>query len=244
MIEAKTDKVSWSKITVETVYRTRPAEPRASLYPTAKRYMDIICAAVLLVLLSPLMALIALAIQLDSPGSAIFRQKRVGKLGKQFIMFKFRSMHADADEEVHRKFASDYINGNGHKKTENSSTGDDEDVYKPNGDKRITRVGKWLRRTSLDELPQLLNVLKGEMSLVGPRPAVPYEVEEYSGWHLRRLAVLPGMTGLAQISGRSGLTFEKIVRLDLVYIRRRSLAMDMLILWKTIPVVLKAECVA
>ena len=243
MIEAKTDEVSWSKITVETVYRTRPAEPRASLYPTAKRYMDVICAVALLVLLAPLMALIALAIRLDSPGPAIFRQKRVGKWGKQFTMFKFRSMHADADEATHRKFASDYINGNGHKKTANSSTGDDE-VYKPNGDKRVTRVGKWLRRTSLDELPQLLNVLKGEMSLVGPRPAVPYEVEEYSRWHLRRLAVVPGMTGLAQISGRSGLTFEKIVRLDLVYIRRRSLALDMVILLKTIPVVLRAECAA
>ena len=243
MIEAKTDEISWSKITVETVYRTRLAEPRALLYPTAKRYMDVICAVVLLVLLSPLMALIALAIRLDSPGPAIFRQKRVGKWGKQFTMLKFRSMHVDADQEVHRKFASDYINGNGHKKTANSSTGDDE-VYKPNGDKRVTRVGKWLRRTSLDELPQLLNVLTGEMSLVGPRPAVPYEVEEYSRWHLRRLAVLPGMTGLAQISGRSGLTFEKIVRLDLVYIRRRSLALDMAILLKTILVVLTAKCAA
>jgi lipopolysaccharide/colanic/teichoic acid biosynthesis glycosyltransferase len=243
VIEAKTDEIWWPKIKVETVHRTRVAEPRALLYPTAKRWIDIICTVVLLVLLSPLMALIALAIRLDSSGSAIFRQKRVGKWGKQFTMFKFRSMHADADEEVHRKFASDYINGNGHKKTENSSIGDDE-VYKPNGDKRITRVGQWLRRTSLDELPQLLNVLRGEMSLVGPRPVVPYEVEEYSRWHLRRLAVLPGMTGLAQINGRSASPFEKIVRLDLLYIRRRSLALDMLILWKTIPVVLKAEYVA
>ena len=243
MIEAKTDEIWWPKIKVGTVYRTRVAEPRAWLYPTAKRCIDIICAVVLLVLLSPLMALIALAIRLDSPGPAIFRQKRVGKWGKQFTMLKFRSMHVDADQEVHRKFASDYINGNGHKKTANSSTGDAE-VYKPNGDKRVTRVGKWLRRTSLDELPQLLNVLMGEMSLVGPRPAVPYEVEEYSRWHLRRLAVLPGMTGLAQISGRSGLTFEKIVRLDLVYIRRRSLALDMAILLKTILVVLTAKCAA
>jgi lipopolysaccharide/colanic/teichoic acid biosynthesis glycosyltransferase len=191
------------------------------------------------------MALIALAIRLDSSGPAIFRQKRVGQWGKQFIMFKFRSMHANADEKVHRQFASDYINGNGHKHKKNgASSGTEEGVYKPNGDKRITRVGKWLRRTSLDELPQLLNVLRGEMSLVGPRPAVPYEVDEYSKWHLQRLAVLPGLTGLAQISGRSGLTFEKIVRIDLVYIRRRSLVLDLAILLRTIPVVLRADSAA
>jgi len=243
VIEAKTNEISWSRITVETVCRTRFAEPRVPFYPTAKRWMDIICAAVLLVLLLPLMALIALVIKLDSRGPAIFRQTRVGRWGKEFTMFKFRSMYADADEKVHRQFVSDYINGNGHSKTAASSSGE-RALYKPNGDKRVTRVGKWLRRTSLDELPQLLNVLKGEMSLVGPRPAVPYEVEEYSKWHLERLAVLPGLTGLAQISGRSGLTFEKIVRLDLLYIRRRSLVLDIAILLKTIPVVLRARCAA
>jgi lipopolysaccharide/colanic/teichoic acid biosynthesis glycosyltransferase len=204
--------------------------------------MDLIFAAVLLVVLSPLMAFIALMIRLDSPGPAVFLQQRIGKWGREFTMVKFRSMYRDADEEVHRKFASDYINGNGHTKAESSAV--EPAVFKPNGDHRITRVGKWLRRTSLDELPQLLNVLRGEMSLVGPRPAVPYEVEGYSRWHLQRLAVPPGLTGLAQISGRSGLTFEKIVRLDLLYIRRRSLALDMLILLKTIPVVLTAKCVA
>lgn len=244
MIEAKTDEIPWSKITVETVYRTRSAEPRVSLYVRTKRCIDFVCSIALLVLLSPVMALIALAISLDSPGPAIFRQKRVGRWGREFTMLKFRSMHADADDQVHREFASDYINGNGHAKRGTYSTSDDKGLYKPNGDKRITRVGNWLRRTSLDELPQLVNVLRGEMSLVGPRPAVPYEVEEYSNWHLQRLAVLPGLTGLAQISGRSGLTFEKIVRLDLEYIRRRSLALDVEILLKTIPVVFKAECAA
>lgn len=237
MIEAKSKPLPWSSVTLETISTPRIAEPRAALYPIAKRLLDIGCAAVLLVILAPFLALMALAIRLDSPGPAIFRQTRVGKWGREFTMYKFRSMFTNADQEVHRKFATDYINGNGVNKTEAGQV-----VYKPNGDKRVTRVGKWLRRTSLDELPQLINVLRGEMSLIGPRPAVRYEVEQYSKWHLQRLAVLPGLTGLAQISGRSGLTFEKIVRLDLLYIENRSLIFDLAILLKTIPVVLKAKC--
>lgn len=240
MIEAKSKPMPWTSVTVETKYRTRIAEPRAALYPIAKRFLDIACSAVLLVVLAPFMALMALAIRLDSQGPAIFRQKRVGKWGREFTMYKFRSMFANADQEVHRKFATDYINGNGVHKAKVSNSA--HAVYKPNGDKRVTKVGKWLRRTSLDELPQLINVLRGEMSLVGPRPAVRYEVEQYSKWHLQRLAVLPGLTGLAQISGRSGLTFEKIVRLDLLYIENRSLVFDLAILLKTIPVVLKGKC--
>lgn len=239
MIEAKSKPLPWSSVTVETVSTPRIAEPRAALYPIAKRLLDVVCAAVLLVVLAPFLALMALAIRLDSSGPAIFRQKRVGKWGEEFTMYKFRSMFANADQGVHRKFATDYINGNGVHKAGAKSA---QVVYKPNGDKRVTRVGKWLRRTSLDELPQLINVLKGEMSLIGPRPAVRYEVEQYSKWHLQRLAVLPGLTGLAQISGRSGLTFEKIVRLDLLYIENRSLVFDLAILLKTIPVVLKAKC--
>ncbi len=242
MIRAESDTMSWSRITVETACKARVAKPRVSLYPIAKRSMDIICSAILLVVLLPLMVLIALAIKLDSPGPAIFLQKRVGMWCREFTMFKFRSMYADADEEVHRRFAKKYING--HASGMTSSPVSDHALYKPGRDGRVTRVGKWLRRTSLDELPQLLNVLRGEMSLVGPRPAVRYEVEEYSEFHLRRLAVPPGLTGLAQISGRSGLTFEKIARLDVAYIERRSLALDVLILLRTIPVVLRAECVA
>jgi len=241
VIEAKSKPIPWSRVTVENICRTRLAEPRASLYPLAKRGVDIFVAAVLLVLLVPFLALTALAICLDSPGPAIFRQKRVGRWGREFTLFKFRSMYANADEEVHRQFATQYINGH---KADGEASADGRLVFKPNGDKRVTRVGKWLRRTSLDELPQLLNVLKGEMSLIGPRPAVPYEVEQYSHWHLQRLAVLPGMTGLAQISGRSGLTFEKIVRLDLEYIEKRAILFDLLILAKTVPVVVKAKCVA
>jgi lipopolysaccharide/colanic/teichoic acid biosynthesis glycosyltransferase len=221
------------------VCRRRIGEQHDALYLLAKRVIDIVCSIVLLVLLSPVLMVMALAIRLDSRGPAVFRQTRVGKFGREFTMVKFRSMFAEADEGVHRQFAREYINGRNHT---SPSSGVGQPVYKPNGDKRITRVGKWLRRTSLDELPQLLNVLRGEMSLVGPRPAVPYEVAEYSNWHLQRLAVQPGLTGLAQISGRSGLTFEKIVRLDLQYIRRRSLALDLRILLGTIPVVLKAKC--
>jgi lipopolysaccharide/colanic/teichoic acid biosynthesis glycosyltransferase len=241
LIEVKTEQMPWSRATMEAVCRRRFAETRFSLYPAAKRCLDVICASVLLACLSPLMALIALAIWLDSPGPAVFRQRRVGKWGKQFTMLKFRSMFVEADEKVHAEFARDYINGHARA---GGSDANGQVVYKPNGDKRITRVGRWLRRTSLDELPQLVNVLRGDMSLVGPRPAVPYEVSEYSRWHLQRLAVLPGLTGLAQISGRSGLTFEKIVRLDLEYIRHRSLSLDLAVLAKTIPVVLRAKCAA
>lgn len=234
VIKMRSDTAAWSRITIETVHKARLASPRRVSYLTAKRWMDVLCAVVLLAVLFPLMVLIALAIKLDSSGPAIFRQKRVGRLGREFVMFKFRSMFAHADQAVHRQFAKQYINGhNG-----------GQAVYKLNGDGRITRVGKWLRRTSLDELPQLFNVLSGEMSLVGPRPAVDYEVEQYSQWQLKRLAVVPGLTGLAQISGRSGLTFEKIARVDIEYIERRSLVLDVWIMLQTIPVVLKAKCAA
>jgi lipopolysaccharide/colanic/teichoic acid biosynthesis glycosyltransferase len=245
VIEAKPRSIPWSRVTVQTVGHTRIVQPRAAFYPMAraalypmvKRWLDAVMSVCLLVLLAPVLTLIVLAVRLDSPGPAIFRQKRVGRLGREFTLFKFRSMHNHADEDVHRKFVKGYINGFGCKAGGHV-------VFKPSADSRVTRVGIWLRRTSLDELPQLMNVLRGEMSLVGPRPSIGYEVAEYSDWHLQRLAVTPGMTGLAQISGRSGLTFEKIVRLDLQYIERRSLAVDLGILLRTIPVVLRAKCAA
>ncbi len=237
MIEVKTRSIPWSRITVETVSRTRISQPKASFYPLIKRWIDVTLSLLFLLLLAPLLALIALAVVLDSPGPAIFCQKRIGRMGKEFTLFKFRSMYNHSDEDVHRQFVKGYINGDMPR-----SSG--QTVYKPPADTRITRVGKWLRRTSLDELPQLANVLLGDMSLVGPRPAVDYEVAEYSRWHLGRLAVTPGMTGLAQISGRSGLSFEKIVRLDLQYIERRTPWLDAAILLRTIPVVLKARCAA
>jgi len=237
VIEVKTRNIPWSRITVETVCHTRIAQPRPAIYPYIKRWTDLVLSLLLLLLLSPVLTLIALAVVLDSPGPAIFCQKRIGRMGKQFTLFKFRSMYNGSDEDVHRKFAKGYINGN-------ASKGGAHSVYKPPADSRVTRVGKWLRRTSLDELPQLVNVVLGDMSLVGPRPAVDYEVAEYSRWHLGRLAVLPGMTGLAQISGRSGLSFEKIVRLDLQYIEHQTPWLDATILLRTIPVVLRGRCAA
>jgi len=237
VIEAKTNGIPWSRITVETVCRSKIEQPRPGFYPVVKRWIDVVLSAILLVMLSPLLIVIAVAVKLDSKGPAIFRQKRVGRLGSEFTLFKFRSMYDNADEDVHRKFVKNYIHGTA------AQTGKDM-VFKPAADRRITRVGQWLRRTSLDELPQLFNVLLGDMSLVGPRPSVDYEVAEYSKWHLGRLAVPPGLTGLAQISGRSGLTFEKIVRLDLDYIEHCSLALDLEILVRTIPVICKAKCAA
>lgn len=242
MIEVKTKPISWSRLSIETVDATRLTVPELSVYPVAKRLMDVTLATIALIVLLPFMALIALAIKLDSPGPAIFQQKRVGRWGKDFVMFKFRSMRADADENVHREFAADYINGHTAKLGIPSASG--QVVYKPNGDNRVTRVGKWLRQTSLDELPQLLNVLKGDMSLVGPRPVVRYEVEQYSKWHLQRLAVLPGLTGLPQIRGRGKLTFDKAVRLDLEYIERRSLILDLEIMVKTVPVIFMTKATA
>jgi lipopolysaccharide/colanic/teichoic acid biosynthesis glycosyltransferase len=242
VIEVKTKPISWSRLSVETVDATRLTVPELPLYPVVKRLMDVTLAAIAFIALLPFMALIALAIKLDSPGPAIFQQTRVGRWGRDFVIYKFRSMDVDADENVHREFATNYINGHSSKFGIPSASG--EVVYKPNGDNRVTRVGKWLRQTSLDELPNLLNVLKGEMSLVGPRPVVRYEVEQYSKEHLQRLAVLPGMTGLPQVSGRGRLTFKQAVRLDLQYIERRSLALDIAILVRTIPVIFMTKATA
>jgi len=241
VIEVKTKPVSWSRLSVETVDSTRLTVPDLTLYPVAKRLMDVVASAILLVVLSPLLALIAIAIKLDSPGPSVFRQTRVGRRGQDFVMFKFRSMRADADDSVYRQFATRYINGH---TTQSGVSSTGPTVFKPAQDPRITRVGKWLRRTSLDELPQLINVLSGEMSLVGPRPVVRYEVEQYSKWHLQRLAVLPGMTGLPAVSGRGKLTFDQTVRLDLEYIKCRSIWLDVVILLKTIPVVLISKATA
>ncbi len=242
MIEVKTKPVAWSRLRVEKVEATRLTLPELSLYPVGKRMMDVTLTVIALIPLLPIMALIALAVRLDSPGPAIFRQKRVGRWGRDFVIFKFRTMRADADDSLHREFAANYINGHSSRIGIAAANGDV--VYKPNGDNRITRVGKWLRQTSLDELPNLFNVLKGEMSLVGPRPVVRYEVEQYSKWHLGRLAVLPGLTGLPQVSGRGKLTFKEAVKLDLEYIERRSLLLDLEIILKTFPVFWKTKATA
>lgn len=209
-------------------------------YSVAKTCLDVISASVFLFLLTPLMLVIAIAIKVTSPGPVIITQRRVGRNGRLFDFYKFRSMtYSDDHIREHKKFAEAYINGHG---TENHRDGNGHTVYKPAANGRIiTPVGRWLRRMSLDELPQLINVLKGDMSLVGPRPSMDYELPFYTERQQQRLAALPGLTGWAQINGRSSLSFEEIVTLDIEYIAQRSLWMDLRILCSTIPVVLHAE---
>jgi lipopolysaccharide/colanic/teichoic acid biosynthesis glycosyltransferase len=210
-----------------------------SLYLTTKRIVDVLVSIVLLILFAPLMLVVAALIRLDSPGAALFVQRRVGKHGRIFDFYKFRSMRTDVDNDrAHRRFAEAYING---EKIEDLVRTQEATVFKPKNGNNLTRMGKFLRATSLDELPQLINVLKGDMSLVGPRPSIYYEVDLYRDWHRRRLTVTPGMTGYAQINGRSRLRFDEIVSLDIEYIRKCSLLLDLKILLLTIPVVLSTR---
>jgi len=195
-----------------------------------KRVFDVLVCGVGLLLLLPFLALIIVLIRLDSPGGAIFTQERIGRRGRRFKIYKFRTMSAGYDNEEHRKFMQDYIAG----QVGGGTTGSKEQIFKPPVEQAYTRVGRVLRKLSLDALPQLLNVLKGEMSLVGPRPNVPWEVEKYQLWHLSRLDVLPGITGLAQINGRSSLRFDEIVRYDILYVMHYSFWSDLEILWKTV----------
>ncbi len=202
------------------------AEPR----PLAllRRLADISLALILLLLLSPLLIAVAVAIRLDSRGPALFRQRRVGYEEREFTLFKFRSMRLDADPRGHQEYVTALIKG-----SEAIPDGGRDDLYKLAVDNRITPVGRWIRAWSVDELPQLLNVLLGNMTLVGPRPAIPYEVAEYPTWYLERFAVKPGLTGYWQVSGRSERTYEEMVRLDIQYARSRSLGLDLSILFKT-----------
>ncbi len=188
-----------------------------------KGVVDRTAAAVALVVLAPVLLALALAVRLDSPGPVLYRQERVGVNGRRFTMLKFRSMVVDADQQVEALQALNISDGL---------------LFKMRTDPRVTRVGRWLRRLSLDELPQLLNVLGGSMSLVGPRPPLPREVARYDSSVSRRLLVRPGLTGLWQVSGRSDLSWEEAVRLDLRYVENWSLAMDALILAKTLRAVL------
>ena len=192
-----------------------------------KNTMDFLGSAVALLIFSPLLLAIAVAIKWDSEGPVFFRQQRLGKNGKTFDLLKFRSMVTNADSNEHQEYIKKYI---GEQKTSAVEPG----VYKLCNDSRITRVGCLLRKTSLDELPQLINVVKGEMSLVGPRPPIAYECELYDIWHRRRLlSCKPGITGLWQVTGRSRTTFDEMVRLDLKYINEWSLWLDLKILFKT-----------
>jgi lipopolysaccharide/colanic/teichoic acid biosynthesis glycosyltransferase len=200
-------------------------------YQTIKRTLEVLICLVSLPFLVPLFLIIALAIRLDSPGEVLFRQERIGKGGRRFKIIKFRTMYQDIDDGYHRNFMKAYIAGKIKPKTGQDKK--DPQLFKPFTPNQVTKVGRFLRRTSLDELPQILNVLKGEMSFVGPRPNVPWEVEVYQGWHMERLEVTPGITGLAQVKGRSSLPFDEIVKADIEYIKKQSLWLDLKILWWT-----------
>jgi lipopolysaccharide/colanic/teichoic acid biosynthesis glycosyltransferase len=196
---------------------------------TVRRLLDVLVASTALVALSPFLAAIALAIRLESSGPVIFRQRRLGQGLRPFTIFKFRTMRHEADAAPHR----DYV----HSLIDSPAAAQRGQLYKLSVDSRITRVGRFLRSWSLDELPQLVNVLRGDMALVGPRPVIPYEVERYPERYLPRFTVKPGLTGLWQVSGRNERTYEEMVRFDIEYARRASLLLDLRILAKTLPVV-------
>lgn len=200
-------------------------------FRVVKRVMDIIGSLVALFFLSPIFLVIAVAIKLTSKGPVLFRQNRIGQHAKPFVFLKFRSMRVNNDAREHREYVQKLIAGTAEKQ---QSNGKGNGVYKLTKDPRVTQLGSFLRRTSLDELPQFLNVLQGTMSLVGPRPPVPYEVEAYDCWHRRRLLeAKPGITGLWQVNGRSRVKFDDMVRLDLQYARSWSPWMDLKILLRT-----------
>jgi lipopolysaccharide/colanic/teichoic acid biosynthesis glycosyltransferase len=207
----------------------RPQSRRERTYERIKRGMDVCGSLALLLVLSPLFLLIAALVKLTSRGPVFFRQVRVGDMGQPFKMLKFRSMHANVDPKLHQEYVTWFIQSSDKAKGDNGDT-----VFKLTADPRVTKIGGFLRKTSLDELPQFLNVLRGEMSLVGPRPPLPYEVEQYKRWHHRRvLDAKPGITGLWQVTGRSRTTFDEMVRLDIRYAKNCSLQTDLKILFAT-----------
>jgi lipopolysaccharide/colanic/teichoic acid biosynthesis glycosyltransferase len=235
---------------VDLVGTLRDADRRP--YYAVKRLIDITLAALALLLFAPLILLIAVAIKLDSPGPVIFKQqrlrgRRVVTNGQSawvvtpFTLYKFRTMAADSDPSPHRAYMAAYISGD-EEHFESSRAGRKPgDSYRPLNDPRVTRVGAMLRKVSIDELPQLWNVLRGDMSLVGPRPPMPYEADLYEERHFQRLAAPGGLTGWAQVRGRCTVGFEEMVRLDLEYIARRSVWFDLWVLLLTVPVVVSTK---
>ena len=212
--------------------REQPGGKDAGLYftnpvPRWKRVLDVVGSVFGLLVLSPLFALIALYIKLVSPGPVLFTQKRVGLARREFDFFKFRTMHHNNKEEVHSHHAKDFIYF-------------DKPMTKLDGiDPRIIKGGRILRKLAVDELPQLWNILKGDMSLVGPRPCIPYEADEYLQWHTDRFSILPGLTGLWQVSGKNKLTFQQMIRLDIEYARRMSLWFDVWLILRTFPTIVQ-----
>lgn len=206
-------------------------QPASVLYSATKRLVDLFAALLLVIILLPALLLIGITVRMSSPGPILFRQARVGKDGRTFTLYKFRSMRADADPHVHEEAVARYFDG------ECIATGNSKAPYKLVHDSRITPFGSLLRKTSLDELPQLFNVIRGDMAIVGPRPALGYEVARYSDRELLRLAVPQGMTGLWQVKGRGRMGCREALALDLEYVRRRSLWLDLQIVLLTIPTV-------
>lgn len=188
------------------------------IYNSVKRFIDIFCSFIGIIFLSPVFIIVGAIIKLDSKGPVIFSQKRVGKDGKEFKMYKFRSMVVNA-EELKKKLVH-----------QNEMSGP---MFKMKDDPRITKIGKFIRKTSIDELPQLINVLKGEMSLVGPRPSLPKEVAEFEPWMMRRLDVKPGLTCYWQVSGRNNIDFDDWMKLDIKYVQDRSIKLDIKLIFKT-----------
>jgi len=225
LFELAIDRVITYEVGGLPLIRLKESRIRGSNY-AIKRGMDILIASLVLLVTSPLMLLIAIAIKLDSPGSILFPQERVGKNWNRFTLLKFRTMYQDAEQRK-AELQAEYNVG--------------DLLFKLKDDPRRTRVGRILRRTSLDELPQFFNILTGEMSVVGPRPQVPAEVENYEEWHCRRLDVTPGLTGLWQVNGRSNLTFDEMVRLDVYYAEHWSPWLDIKLILRTIPAVLLAR---
>jgi lipopolysaccharide/colanic/teichoic acid biosynthesis glycosyltransferase len=217
--------------TFSTIYPDLVGEIESRRIPLLiKRCVDIVGSLLAILLLAPFMILIALAVKLTSPGPVLFRQMRLGQSGRSFPFLKFRSMYAKSDHAIHEEYIKRFISN----QTDSAADGGDSKVFKLQADPRITRVGRFLRRTSLDEIPQFFCVLVGDMSLVGPRPPLPYEFAAYEIWHRRRLLALkPGITGLWQVDGRSRVKFDEMVRMDIAYAREWSLWMDLKILWRT-----------
>ena len=206
------------------------------VYLRAKRILDIVFTLLILLPLCIVMLIVAIIIRLGSKGPIFFRQKRVGLNGTEFIMFKFRSMYVDSDDSTHREAIKQFMKG-----AHLNGDVDAHNLYKLVDDPRVTRIGRFIRKTSIDELPQFINVLRGEMTLVGPRPPVPYEVEVYSLRDKQRLCGKPGLTGTWQIYGRSRVTFNEMVEMDIAYLQQQSIWQDLKLIALTIPVMLQGR---
>jgi lipopolysaccharide/colanic/teichoic acid biosynthesis glycosyltransferase len=215
---------------------------KSSAYYLLKRLIDLMLSLLALIILIPINIILAILIRLDTPGPIIFKQKRVGSqrirrngnyewITTEFICYKFRTMFADSDSDLHQKYIEAYINNDEDGMVE--VQGDNTEVKKLINDPRITKVGRILRKTSLDELPQFWNIFRGDMSLVGPRPAIPYEIPLYKQWHLNRLQGKPGLTGLWQVTARCSTEFDEMVRLDIEYLENQSTRFDLIILMRT-----------